>query len=431
MRVVDLIEKKRDGAKLLDDEIKYLIENYVNGDIPDYQMSALLMAIFFKGLDKDETNALVKEMLNSGDTVDLSKIDGIKLDKHSTGGVGDKTSLVIGPIIASCGLKLAKMSGRGLGHTGGTIDKLESIPGFNVSLSEDEFFKQVNDIGIAIVGQSKNLVPADKLLYALRDVTGTVPSIPLIAGSIMSKKLASGADKIVLDVKVGSGAFMKSVEEASKLAQTMVDIGSSFGKEIVALITNMDEPLGSAIGNALEVKEALDTLLGKGPDDFTKLCFRISEELLILAGVVNPKDKIKEVIENKSAYNKFLEMIKAQGGNVNLVLNDKLPKAKGIEKYKAKSSGYIVKIDAEEVGKAAMLLGAGRASKDDTIDMSVGLKIKCKVGDFVSLGDEIVEIHYNNNYAEVVKVLDEIITISSEKPQKLPIIHKKIEKSSN
>ncbi|QVK20344.1 pyrimidine-nucleoside phosphorylase [Mycoplasmatota bacterium] len=431
MRVVDLIEKKRDGVKLSSGEINYLIENYVSGNIPDYQMSALLMAIFFKGLDKDETNALVKEMLNSGDTVDLSKIDGIKLDKHSTGGVGDKTSLVIGPIIASCGLKLAKMSGRGLGHTGGTIDKLESIAGFNVSLSEDDFFKQVNDIGIAIVGQSKNLVPADKLLYALRDVTGTVPSIPLIAGSIMSKKLASGADKIVLDVKVGSGAFMKSVDEATELAQTMVDIGSSFGKEVVALITNMDEPLGSAIGNALEVEEALETLLGKGPDDFTKLCFRISEELLTLAGVVNPKDKIKEVIENKSAYNKFLEMIEAQGGNINLILNDELPKPNGIKEYKAKSSGYIIKIDAEEVGKAAMLLGAGRANKDDSIDMSVGLKMKCKVGDFVNLGDEIVEIHYNNSYDEVIKNLDEIITISSEKPQKLPIIHKKIEKSSN
>ncbi|XMB87213.1 pyrimidine-nucleoside phosphorylase [Mycoplasmatota bacterium WC44] len=431
MRVVDLIEKKRDNIELSNEEISFIIQNYSQGEVPEYQMSAFLMAIYFNGMTSKETFALVKEMLESGDQIDLSRIDGIKLDKHSTGGVGDKTSLVVGPIVASCGAKLAKMSGRGLGHTGGTIDKLESINGFDISLEEDEFFKQVNDIGVAIIGQTKNLAPADKKLYALRDVTGTVPSIPLIAASIMSKKLASGADKIVLDVKVGSGAFMNTVEEAEELAKTMVEIGTNFGREVVALITDMDQPLGNAVGNALEVKEAIDTLLGNGPSDFTELCYAICEEILKLAKIDNPREKIKTVIEDKSAYNKFLELIEAQGGDINQVKNDLLPKADEIVEYKAAEAGYISKINTKEIGRAAMLLGAGRESKDDIIDMSVGLVINVKIGDYIEKGDSIASIHTNGNIEEVVKVLNDSIHISEEKPKINSIIHKKIEKSSN
>jgi len=426
MRVVDIIEKKRDGKELTCKEISFIINGYVTGEIPDYQMSALLMAIYFNGLNDSETLTLVEEMLESGDVVDLSSIEGIKLDKHSTGGVGDKTSLVVGPIVASCGFKLAKMSGRGLGHTGGTIDKLESIDGFDVTMSEEEFFRQVNEIGIAIVGQTKNLVPADKLLYALRDVTATVSSIPLIAASIMSKKLASGAEKIVLDVKVGSGAFMETIDEATKLAETMVKIGKGFNREVVALITNMDEPLGYAVGNALEIKEAIETLKGNGPSDFTKLCNEIAAELLKLAGVKQPEEMIDNVISSGKALNKFYDFVSAQKGDVLQIKNDKLPKASLIIEYKASSDGYVSRIDATEIGKAAMIIGAGRASKDDSIDPSVGIIMKKKVSNKVSIGDVILEIHTNNEIEGLDEILGNAITISKKSPKVIPTIIKKV-----
>jgi len=429
MRIVDIIEKKRDNLVLSEKEITYVIKHYSIGEVPDYQMSALLMAIYFNGMNKEETSYLVREMLLSGDVIDLSKLEGTKLDKHSTGGVGDKTSLVIGPLVAACGAKLAKMSGRGLGHTGGTLDKLEAIKGFNIHLTEEQFFKQVNEIGVAIVGQTKNLVPADKLLYALRDVTATVPSIPLIAASIMSKKLASGSDKIVLDVKVGSGAFMTNLDDAEELANAMVEIGDSFGKEVVAVLSNMDQPLGEAIGNALEVKEAIKTLKGHGPADFTKLCFELTEELLTLAGINNGKELIEKAVASGAAYQKFLDMIEAQGGSVEQIETDTLPKAKKIVKYYPTANGYITAIDTKEIGRAAMLLGAGRASKDDVIDMAVGLISKAKLGLLVNTKESLIEIHANGDYKEVIEVLNNAITIGSEIISK-PIIYKKIRKES-
>lgn len=427
MRIVDIIEKKRDNLVLTGEEISYVIKNYAEGNVPDYQMSALLMAIYFNGMNKEETAALTKEMLNSGDIIDLTKLEGVKLDKHSTGGVGDKTSLVVGPLVAACGGKLAKMSGRGLGHTGGTLDKLEAIDGFNISIEEEDFFKQVNEIGVAIVGQTANLVPADKLLYALRDVTATVPSIPLIAASIMSKKLASGADKIVLDVKVGSGAFMENLEEAEELAKTMVEIGDSFGKEVVAVLSNMDQPLGNAIGNALEVKEAVETLQGNGPVDFQELCIDLTVELLTLAGIDNPSEKVKEAISNGDAYRKFLDMVEAQGGSVDQVASDNLPKATKVVPYFPTKNGVITQINTAEIGRAAMLLGAGRASKEDEIDMAVGLISRIKLGLEVKKEESIIDIHANGETEEVVKVLNEAIVIGDKADIK-PIIYKKIRK---
>ncbi len=428
MRVVDIIEKKRDNFVLTNEEISYVIKNYAEGNVPDYQMSALLMAIYFNGMTREETAALTKEMLNSGDVIDLSKLEGVKLDKHSTGGVGDKTSLVVGPLVAACGGKLAKMSGRGLGHTGGTLDKLEAIEGFNISIGEDDFFRQVNEIGVAIVGQTANLVPADKLLYALRDVTATVPSIPLIAASIMSKKLASGADKIVLDVKVGSGAFMENLEDAEKLAEAMVEIGDSFGKEVVAVLSNMDQPLGHAIGNAIEVREAIDTLQGNGPTDFQVLCVELATELLTLAGIENPKKKIATALENGDAYRKFVSMVDAQGGSVAQIASDSLPRAKEVIPYYPTENGYIVEIDTAEIGRAAMLLGAGRASKEDEIDMAVGLESFIKLGKKVSTDEAVIMIHSNGAVEEVVEVLNKAIKIGDMLVEK-PIIYKKIRNS--
>ncbi len=428
MRVVDIIEKKRDNLVLTNDEISYVIKNYAEGNVPDYQMSALLMAIFFNGMTKEETAALTKEMLMSGDVIDLSKLEGVKLDKHSTGGVGDKTSLVVGPLVAACGGKLAKMSGRGLGHTGGTLDKLEAIDGFNISIDEEAFFKQVNEIGVAIVGQTANLVPADKLLYALRDVTATVPSIPLIAASIMSKKLASGADKIVLDVKVGSGAFMENLSDAEKLAEAMVEIGDSFGKEVVAVLSNMDQPLGHAIGNAIEVKEAVETLKGNGPSDFQELCIEITTELLTLAGIEEPVAKIEEALESGDAYRKFLDMVEAQGGSVDQIATDSLAKAKEVNPYYPTSNGFITEIDTAEIGRAAMLLGAGRASKEDIIDMAVGFESFIKLGKEVRTDEPVIMIHANGPVKEVVEVLNKAIKIGEELVEK-PIIYKKIRNS--
>ena len=398
MRAVDIIIKKRDGIKLSKKEIDFMVSGYTKGLIPDYQMSSFLMAIYFKGMDDEETSFLTKSMLNSGDILDLSSIQGYKVDKHSTGGVGDKTTLVVAPIVASLGIKVAKMSGRGLGHTGGTIDKLESIPGYNVNISEDAFIKQVNDIGIALIGPTKSLAPADKKMYALRDVTGTVSSIPLIASSIMSKKLAAGTDIIVLDVKVGKGAFMKSIEEARKLAKAMVQIGTSLNKKVVAVLTNMNDPLGLAVGNNLEVIEAINTLNGNGPKDFTELCIIASAELILEAGLTKDIDEAKKLaikqIENKEALNKFAELVKAQGGDASYIYNpDKFEKSKYIIPVMSNKAGYVKSIDALSIGIASMKLGAGREKLEDNINYNVGIILNKKPGDKVNNNDILAYIH--------------------------------------
>lgn len=408
-RMVDLIIKKRDGLALSKDEIKFIIKGYVDGEIPDYQVSALLMAIFYNPLNEEEISALTEAMLKSGEEIDLTAIDGVKVDKHSTGGVGDKTSLVVAPIVAALGVKIAKMSGRGLGHTGGTLDKLESIPGFKIEIDSQSFFKQVNEIGISIIGQSKNITPADKKLYALRDVTGTVESIGLIASSIMSKKLASGADHIVLDVKVGSGAFMKNLERATILAEEMVKIGKIFGRNTVATITDMEQPLGFAVGNALEVIEAIETLKGNGPKDFDTLCRALSVEILMVAGVVESEDdayqKVDEVIKNGVALEKLAEMIKYQHGDPQ-VINDYSLMGKAASEielvYLEEEVCYVDHIDALMIGEAAMNLGAGRATIKDLIDHTVGIVLHKKVGDKVAKGDSIATIYANDKGVEVV-----------------------------
>ena len=421
MRAVDLILKKRNGEKLNKEEINFMVMGYTNGDIPDYQMSAFLMAVYFKGMDDEEASMLTDSMLHSGEILDLSSIKGIKVDKHSTGGVGDKTSLVVAPIVASLGIKVAKMSGRGLGHTGGTIDKLESIPGYNTSISIEDFKNQVNEIGIAIIGQTKNLAPADKKLYALRDVTATVESIPLIASSIMSKKLASGADSIVLDVKVGNGAFMKNLESARHLARLMVEIGKKANKKVIAILTNMDEPLGFAVGNNLEVIEAINTLNGNGPKDFTELCLIASAELIVSANLAKDIDEgiklAKKQIENKKALNKFAELVKAQGGDESYIFNpDKFAKASNIVEVKASKSGYVVSINALEIGNAAMQLGAGRKSLDDKINHRVGVVLNKKVGDSVKKGDVLAYIHsINKENDDIVKIITDAINIDDLK----------------
>ena len=400
MRAVDIILKKRTGEALTKEEIHFIIDGYVKGVIPDYQISALLMAICFQGLNKQEQVDLTMEMLNSGDKNDLSGIDGLCVDKHSTGGVGDKTTLVVAPIIAACGLKMAKMSGRGLGHTGGTLDKLESIPGFNISVTTDAFFKQVNEIGLAVVGQTKNITPADKKLYALRDVTGTIESVGLIAGSIMSKKLASGASNILLDVKVGDGAFMKTKDDALVLAKAMVEIGNSCGRKTVAMLTDMDQPLGCAVGNSLEVIEAIDTLKGKGPKRFTELCYEICAEMLISSGTVKEKEDAFELITSKissgEALHKFKEMIEYQSGDSKVIDDYSLfPSAKSIVAIKSDKTGWVNKIGTYNIGVAAMMLGAGRQVKDDNIDYGVGIKILKEVGDYVSENETIAYLYTN------------------------------------
>ncbi|MBN2604897.1 MAG: pyrimidine-nucleoside phosphorylase [Bacilli bacterium] len=425
MRMVDLIEKKRDGHELSNDEIAYIIENYVNKSIPDYQMSSLLMAIYFQGMNHQESAALTNAMLNSGDVIDLSVVKGIKVDKHSTGGVGDKTTLVLGPLVASCGAKVAKLSGRGLGHTGGTLDKLESIEGLSINLSIEDFINQVNDIGIAVAGQTANLTPADKLLYALRDVTATVPSIPLIASSIMSKKLASGSDVIVLDVKIGDGAFMKTIEDARELSKIMVQIGSSFDKKVVAFITDMSSPLGFAVGNKLEVLEAINTLQGKGPADLTELCVEIGSYMVYSGGIATTLEKAKELVLEKlhsgEALAKLYDFIKHQGG----ILGDlsQFIDVKEIIEVKAESSGYVEHINALAIGVAAMKLGAGRETKEDVIDPNVGIVLEKKIGDQVKSG-EVLAVVYNNkqNIKEILSEVQEAFTISKEHVAKQSII---------
>lgn len=429
MRVVDIINKKKYGEKLTKEEIDFVVLGYTRGEIPDYQMSAMLMAIYFNGMDKEETSNLTDAFVRSGDTVDLSQIEGIKVDKHSTGGVGDKISLIITPLVASCGIPVAKMSGRGLGHTGGTIDKLESIEGFKIELTSEEFIKNVNEHKMALVGQSGDLTPADKKIYALRDVTGTIDSIPLIASSIMSKKIASGADAIVLDVKVGSGAFMKSLEEARILAKTMVDIGNTLGRKTVAVITNMDQPLGHEIGNANEVYEAIEVLRGNGAEDEKEVAMTIASHMAVLGGAFESVEKahsyFEKLIESGEAIEKLKTFVKIQGGNPDLIDNpEKLPVASRHIEVKADLEGYVSGFDSEKVGISAMMLGAGRQRKEDSIDYSAGITLKKKIGDHVNLGDVLCVMHTNmENTIEAEKMVRAAFVFSANKPEPIKYIY--------
>ncbi|QHZ49975.1 pyrimidine-nucleoside phosphorylase [Paenibacillus larvae] len=408
MRMVDLIEKKRDGGELTKQEIDFIIEGYTKGEVPDYQMSSFLMAVFFRGMTPEETANMTMAMVESGDQIDLSAIEGIKVDKHSTGGVGDTTTIVLAPLVAAVGVPVAKLSGRGLGHTGGTVDKLESIPGFHAEINNEQFIKQVNEQKIAVTGPTGNLTPADKKIYGLRDVTGTVNSIPLMASSIMSKKIASGSDAIVLDVKVGSGAFMKDLNEARKLAKAMVQIGNSVGRNTMAVLSNMDEPLGFAIGNALEIKEAIDTLKGEGPEDLHELCLTLGSNMVYLAGhaksVQEAREMLEEVIRNGKALKMFKTFVKAQSGDPSVIDDPfKLPTAKFTYEVEAKEDGTVSAIVADSIGTAAMILGAGRATKESSIDLSVGLVLRKKIGDTVKKGESLVTIHSNTEDVEEVK----------------------------
>jgi len=426
--MVDLIEKKRDGFELSTEEIQHIVTGYTAGDIPDYQMSAFLMAIYFKNMTDRERADLTLAMAGSGDQIDLSAIDGIKVDKHSTGGVGDTTTLVLGPLVAACGVPVAKMSGRGLGHTGGTIDKLEAIEGFHVELSTEEFIKQVNDIKLAVIGQSGNLTPADKKLYALRDVTATVNSIPLIASSIMSKKIAAGADAIVLDVKTGEGAFMKTAEDAKELAHAMVGIGNATGRKTMAIISDMSQPLGFAIGNALEVKEAIETLQGKGPEDLTELCLVLGSQMVVVGGKAETLEEaramLEEVIANGEALKVMKQFIENQGGNPAIVDDvSLLPQAKYVNEVPSEKEGYISFMEADEIGTAAMVLGAGRATKESEIDLAVGIVLNKKVGDFVKKGESIATIYSNTEeLAECMKMIYNSIEYTSEPVETTPLI---------
>lgn len=402
MRMYDLIMKKRNGGALNGDEIRFMVKGFTEGEIPDYQMSAMMMAIYFQGMNEDETLALTMEMAKSGDMLDLSDINGIKVDKHSTGGVGDKTSLALTPMVAALGVPVAKMSGRGLGHTGGTIDKLESFTGFSTEISEQQFKDNVNKIGIAIMGQTAELAPADKKLYALRDVTATVDNMSLIASSIMSKKLAAGADAIVLDVKTGSGAFMKKEEDSFALAREMVRLGKGAGRNTVAVVSDMDQPLGFAVGNALEVREAIDTLNGRGPKDFEELCLTLGSYMALAAGkaqsVEEAKKKLIGCIEDGSALKKLAEFVAAQGGDSELVYNpERLPQASIIEEISSPSDGYIQKIVCDEIGICSLILGGGRETKESGIDLSVGLVLHKKVGDAVKKGESLATIYANDS----------------------------------
>ncbi|ARD49776.1 pyrimidine-nucleoside phosphorylase [Sporosarcina sp. P33] len=429
MRMVDIIEKKRDGEELSKQEIEFFVTGYTDGTIPDYQASAFLMAIYFRKMTAEEQGHLTMAMSESGDQIDLSAIEGVKVDKHSTGGVGDTTTLILAPLVAACGVPVAKMSGRGLGHTGGTLDKLEAIEGFHVEISTEQFIQQVNDLKIAVIGQSGNLTPADKKLYALRDVTATVNSIPLIASSIMSKKLAAGADAIVLDVKTGAGAFMKTLEDSKQLADAMTAIGNEVGRNTSAVISDMSQPLGFAIGNALEVKEAIDTLKGKGPADLTELCLVLGSKMLLAANKAKTEEdaraQLQTVMENGDALRLFGSLIKAQGGNADVVDNTSLlPQARYQIEVPAVKSGYVSAIDADEVGVAAMLLGAGRATKEDVIDLAVGIVLCKKIGDYVEKGEALAILHTNKQHAEdSINLLKEHMHISSEKTAAPPLIY--------
>ena len=429
MRMYDVIAKKRDGGELTREEIAYFIHGYVKGEIPDYQASALAMAVYLRGMTARETAWLTMEMEHSGDTMDLSSVEGIKADKHSTGGVGDKTTLVLAPIVASLGVRMAKMSGRGLGHTGGTIDKLESIPGLRTDLSRDEFLGIVRDIGLCIVAQSGNLVPADKKLYALRDVTATVESVPLIASSIMSKKLAAGADCILLDVKTGSGAFMKTLEESRVLAKAMVEIASHAGRRAAALITEMDRPLGCAVGNALEVMEACETLQGRGPDDLTELCLELAAGILVMAGKAENLEQAGRLahgqIANGQAFEKFRQMVQAQGGDVS-ALTDYDALLAPVVRYevRARQEGFLQSLNTEQCGIASVALGAGREKKEDAIDYSAGILLKKKPGDFVHAGDVLAEFHAASEKLchDAEEIFQNALQYGKEAPHLRPLI---------
>ncbi|MBA3061497.1 MAG: pyrimidine-nucleoside phosphorylase [Atribacteria sp.] len=429
MRFYDLIIKKRDGQELTQEEINFMIKEYCEDRIPDYQMSAMLMAIYFKGMSKGEIKYLTMAMVNSGKIIDLSSIPGIKVDKHSTGGVGDTTTLALTPMVAAAGVPVAKMSGRGLGHTGGTIDKLESIEGFKTELSLNKFIDIVKKVGASIISPTSDLAPADKKLYALRDVTGTIDSIPLIVGSIMSKKLAAGADAIVLDVTTGSGAFMQEYKDALKLGKIMVDIGLELGKETVAVVSNMDEPLGFAIGNSLEVKEAIEVLKNRGPEDLRNLCLVLGAHMLKLGRAAKNyeegRNRLEKILKDGTGFNKFKEMIAAQGGNLEIIDNPELlPLAKYSTKIKAEISGYVQKIDSRLVGESAMLLGAGREKKESEIDLSVGIILKKKVGSKVNINEDLAEVYYNDSekLKEAKNKLFSSFVIGDKKPKKLPLI---------
>lgn len=429
MRMIDIIEKKRDGKSLTKEEIEFFVNGYTHGKVPDYQASSLAMAIFFQDMNDEERAALTMSMVNSGEKIDLSDINGIKVDKHSTGGVGDTTTLVLAPLVAAVGVPVAKMSGRGLGHTGGTIDKLESVKGFNVEISEKDFIKLVNDNQVAVIGLSGNLTPADKKLYALRDVTGTVNSIPLIASSIMSKKIAAGADAIVLDVKTGSGAFMKTLDDAEALAHAMVRIGNNVGRNTMAIISDMSQPLGNAIGNALELKEAIATLKGNGPKDLTELVLTLGSQMVVLAEQATSLDEARQMlidaIKSGKALNKFKTFLSNQGGDDSIVDSpEKLPSAKYQVEFKAKKDGYITEIIANEIGIASMMLGAGRQTKEDVIDLGVGIVLNKKVGEHVEKGENILTIHTNTKEIDdILYKLDNSITIES-KGEAPTLIHK-------
>ena len=428
MRMVDLIEKKRDGNELSKEEIEYIVTNYTNGKIPDYQVSALLMAIFYQDMTNEEITNLTLAIANSGDVIDLSSLEGIKVDKHSTGGVGDTTTLILAPLVASVGVTVAKMSGRGLGYTGGTLDKLEAIPGFQIELSDEAFVRIVNESKVAVIGQSGNLAPADKKLYALRDVTATVDSRPLIASSIMSKKIAAGADAIVLDVTTGDGAFMKNIEDARRLAKTMTNIGKLANRETVAVISDMSEPLGEAIGNSLEVVEAIETLQGNGPEDLVEMCYALGSQMVVLAGKAKTIDEartlLQEALESGKALAKFKEMIQNQGGDPTIVEKpERILTARYTMELPAKQSGVVSKIVANELGIAAMMLGAGRKTKEDDIDHAVGLKLHKKIGDTVTKGESLLTIYSNDEeISSVIELLYKNIEIG-ESAMKPTLIH--------
>lgn len=429
MRMYDIIENKRNGKELTGEEIEFFVKGYTDGKIPDYQASAFCMAVYFKGMTEKETVIFTKAMANSGDTVDLSMFGTLSADKHSTGGVGDKTSLIVAPIVASLGAKITKMSGRGLGHTGGTVDKLESIPGYKTTLSGDDFISQVKNIGIAIIGQSGNLTPADKKLYALRDVTATVDSIPLIVSSIMSKKIAAGSHNIVLDVKCGSGAFMKTIEDAEVLANEMVKIGKGCGRNTAALITDMDRPLGSAVGNSLEVIEAVQVLKGKLDNDLKEVCVALSSELISLVFSISHSEALSMVndsIDSGKAYEKMKKWISAQGGDVSFIENtDKFPKAEYSYDIFSEDDGYISSMDTEKIGLASVILGAGRESKEDSIDFSAGIMIYKKTGEKINKGEAIATLFTNRkeSLSDAEKVYRSAVFVSSEKPKDKPLIY--------
>ncbi len=434
MRMYDIIAKKRDGGELTKEEIAYFISGYVKGEIPDYQVSSLLMAIYFKGMTERETAELTLCMAHSGEMVDLSSIDGIKVDKHSTGGVGDKTTLVISSIVASLGVRVAKMSGRGLGHTGGTVDKMESIPGMQTSIDREKFFDIVRKVGVSVIGQSGNLVPADKKLYALRDVTATVESIPLIASSIMSKKIAAGSDCILLDVKTGSGAFMKTEGDSIRLAQAMVSIGEHVGRRTIALITDMDRPLGNAIGNSLEIIEVCRTLQGNGPGDLTEICVELAANMLFLANKGSMEDcrnMARNQIKNGEAFEKLKEMVSAQGGDTSVLEdNAKFTKAKAEYQVLAQHSGYLYSMNTEQCGIASVELGAGREKKEDSIDYSAGIILHKKIGDGVKTGDTIATFYSDSQEKcrSAETLFESAITINDKEPPKVPIIHARVTK---